>query len=62
MSQNIEGEQKLKVWPFEKIPKEVINSSDPEKEEAFFQRLAGGSNAITENALTKLVIPKKVIK
>jgi hypothetical protein len=62
MPQNIEGEQKLKVWPFKKIPKEVINGTNPEKEEAYYRGLADGSIAITGEALEKLLNLKKVAK
>lgn len=62
MAQNIEGEKKLKVWPFGKIPNEIVNGTDSEKEEAYYQGLADGSIAITDGALKKLVDPNKVVK
>jgi len=59
MTNNVEGEPIGKSWEYKDIPKAVRTGSDPEREDEYFERLANGSNTITDEALEQLLNNKK---
>ena len=55
MATKIEGEQKLHIGNYEDIPLDIRDGSNQTKINRFWDGIATGSNAVTDEALDKLL-------